>query len=203
MDFTSQKNLAVIEKAMDLMYNPEYVNNQQGKGGIDTHLAFQENKIVFMWGRMHLLEYYRSMEADFGVVPMPKYDEKQDNYFSLVNPYTGVLLGVPKSVQDVEKASIILEALAAESKYTLQPAYYDVVLQRKYVRDEESGEMLDIIFSSRVYDIGGVYSFGNVFLDFITLAAKNDRNVVSYYEKKIGSMEKAINKVVDIFQSMD
>jgi hypothetical protein len=114
-----------------------------------------------------------------------------------------VLLGVPRSADDLDRVSIILEALSAESRYTLQPAYYDVVLQRKYTRDEESGEMLDIIFNSRVYDIGGMYSFGNVFIDFINLAAKLDRNIVSYYEKKLGAMEKAIDKVVEIFQGMD
>ena len=34
------------------------------------------------------------------------------------------------------------------------PAYYDIVLQNKVARDVESQEMLDIIFSSRVIDIG-------------------------------------------------
>ena len=143
------------------------------------------------------------MESNFGIVPIPKYDENQENYHSLVNPFTGVLLGVPKSADDLERVSIILEALAAESKYTLQPAYYDVVLQRKYVRDDESSEMLDIIFGSRVYDIGGFYSFGNITVDFNTLVSKYDTNIMSYYEKRIGQMEKAIDKIVGIFQSME
>jgi len=203
IDFASQKNLAVLDKAMNLLYNTQYVVNQQGTGGFDTHLAFQENKIVFLWGRMHLVEYYRGMESNFGIVPMPKYEEAQEKYYSLVNPYTGVLLGVPRSSSDLDRTSIILEALAAEGKYTLQPAYYNVVLQGKYVRDDESAEMLDIIFGSRVYDIGAVYSFGSVFNDFINLAAKDDRNITSYYDKKIGAMQTAIDKVVAAFQSMN
>ena len=213
IDFASEKNLAILDKVMNLLYNPEYVLNAQAppkggsgdltKGDIIHIQGFEENRILFMWTRMRFVEYFRGMEANFGIIPLPKYDELQENYYSVVNPYTGVLLGVPKSADDFERVSIILEALSAESRYTLQPAYYDVVLQRKFTRDEESGEMLDIIFNSRVYDIGSVYAFGNVFLDFINLAAKNDRNIISYYEKKIGAMEKAINKVVDTFQSMD
>jgi len=203
MSFTDQKNLAIIDKAMNLMYNPEYVVNLHGRDvEFPMHAMFEENKFVFVWIRMRVVEFFRGMEANFGIIPMPKYDEAQKNYYSVVNPYTGVMLGVPKSAQDLERVSIILEALSAESRYTLQPAYYDVVLQRKYMRDDESSEMLDIIFNSRVYDIGGVYSFGNVFIDFIELSRKNDRNVMSYYEKKIGAMEKAIDKVVDTFQSM-
>jgi len=151
---------------------------------------------------MRVVEKFRGMEANFGIVPLPKFDEAQTQYYSVVNPYTGVLLGVPKSVQDLERTSIILEAMAAESRYTLQPAYYDVVLQRKYTRDDESQEMLDIIFGNRIYDIGAVYSFGNVFLDFIALCNKSNRDVVSYYDKKSGAMQKAIDKLVALIDTM-
>ena len=204
MCFTNEKNMAIINKAMDLMYNPEYVINVHGKDiEFPAYTMFEENKFVFMWMRMRVVERFRGMEANFGIIPMPKFDEAQEKYYSVVNPYTGVLLGVPKSAEDLDRVSIILEALSAESTNTLQTAYYDVALQRKYTRDNESSEMLDIIFGSRVYDIGGVYSFGNVFIDFIELSRKNDRNVMSYYDKKIGAMEKSINKVVDAFRSMD
>jgi len=76
-------------------------------------------------------------------------------------------------------------------------------LQRKYVRDNESSDMLDIIFNTRIYDIGSVYSFSNVFLGFIEMAYKSNRDIVSYYDKNIAKMEKAIDKVVTIFQDMD
>jgi len=213
MDFTSQKNLSVISKAMDVMYNPNYVVNGQAppKGGsgdltngnLILNTGFEESRILFMWARIRVVEALRDMNANFGIVPMPKYDETQSRYYSLVNPYTGVLLGVPKSSSDLNRTSIILEALSAESRYTLQPAYYDVTLQRKYARDNESQEMLNIIFSSKIYDIGSIYSFGNVFLDFITLAATQNRDVVSYYEKKSGAMQAAIDKVVNTIQSIN
>jgi hypothetical protein len=203
MDFASQRNLAVLDRAMDILYNQDYVTNQQIPDGLNIRLIFAENRLLFTWGRMHLLEYFRGIDTDFGVVPIPKFDENQQNYHSLVNPFTGVLLGVPKSVDDLEMVSIILEALAAESRYTLQPAYYDVALQRKYIRDEESSEMLDIIFGSRVYDIGGMYSFGDITGDFNALVSRFDRNIVSYYERRSGSMENAINRIVGIFEDMD
>jgi hypothetical protein len=203
MDFVSPKNLAVFEKVTDLMYNPDYVINISGKDHTVGLGMFEENRVLFYWMRMRVVEFFRGMESNFGIIPLPKYDEAQDSYHSVVNPYTGVLLGVPKSAEDLERTSVILEALSAEGRYTLRPAYYDVVLQRKYTRDDESSDMLDIIFNSRVYDIGGVYSFGNVWLDFINLAAKYDKNIVSFYEKKIGAIETAIDKVVTAFQSMD
>jgi len=210
--FVEPKNLDVLDKAMNLLYkntNPGVLNVQKDAGGgqetwrVLYYDGFMNNRALFMWIRMRVVEVFRGMDANFGIMPMPKYDEAQENYRSLVNPYTGVLLGVPKTASSPERTSIILEALSAESKYTLQPAYYDIVLNRKFTRDEESSDMLDIIFSTQVYDIGGVYSFGGVFSDFNGLASKEDRNIASYYDKKIANMEKAIQKVVDQFENMD
>jgi len=212
MDFASQKNLAVLDKAFDLLYNPDYVLfaknipkiGRQADTGLEVYkTGFEENRILFLWARMRVVELFRGMESDFGIIPLPKYEESQDKYYSIVNPFTTALLGVPKNAENLERVSIILEALSAESRYTLKPAYYDVVLQRKYARDDESGEMLDIIFDSRVFDIGGIYSFGNVYRDFMELGTKLDRNVMTFYEKNIGKMETAITKVVDTFRDMD
>ena len=212
MTLTSPRNLTVIEKIMDIMYDKQNVLNVQSDTTMGDnssnwlriyHGAFEENRALFMWVRMRVVEKFRGMDANFGIIPLPKYDENQDNYHSVVNSWSGVLLGVPNSVKDLDRTSIILEAMAAESRYTLQPAYYDVVLQRKFVRDEESSDMLDIIFNSRVYDIGAVYGFGDAFVGFITLCDKSDRNVVSYYEKRQGAMEKAIIKVISVFEDMD
>jgi hypothetical protein len=71
------------------------------------------------------------------------------------------------------------------------------------MRDEESSEMLDIIFSTQVYDIGGVYSFGNVFADFCGIGRRVDRNIMSYYERRIDNMNRAIERVVEQFEAMD
>ena len=213
MDFTTPRNLQVIEKSMDILYNkPNVLNIQADISETGTnnsnwlriyHSTFEESRSLFMWVRMRVVEKFRGMEANFGIIPMPKFDELQENYYSVVNSYTGVLLGVPKTAGDPERTSIILEAMSAESRYTLQPAYYDVVLQRKFARDEESSEMLDIIFGSRTYDIGGVYSFGSVFTEFIGLCNKSNTDIISFYDKKQASMQKAIDKVIGVFEDLD
>lgn len=59
-------------------------------------------------------------------------------------------------------AGAVLEAMAYYSQDTLTKAYYDVTLTNKYFRDEESGDMLDIIFANRTYDIGYIMNVGNL-----------------------------------------
>lgn len=212
MNIMDPRNLAVIDKAMDIMYNKQDVMNIQVDTVMGTntenwlrvyHNVFQESRALFMWVRMRVVEKFRGMDAEFGIIPLPKYDELQENYHSVVNPYTGVMLGVPRNVKNFDRTSIILEALAAESRYTLQPAYYEVVLQRKIARDSESQEMLDIIFDSRVYDIGAIYGFGDAFIGFVGLCDKYDRNMTSFYDKRHGAMERAITKVVEAFSEME
>ena len=71
-----------------------------------------------------------------------------------------MFLCVPMTTSDPERTGIVLEAMAAESMYTVTPAYYDVALKGKYARDEESLDMLDIILESRCYDLGWFYAIG-------------------------------------------
>ncbi|MCL2099153.1 MAG: hypothetical protein FWH24_01785 [Oscillospiraceae bacterium] len=213
MDFAGERNIAVLEKAMNLMYkdtNPSVFNVQSvdaGSGNVTWMAAyyntFEENRALFMWIRMRVVEVFRGMEANFGILPMPKYDENQTSYRSLVNPYTGVMLGVPKSAGELDRTSMILEAISAESKYTLQPAYYEIVLTRQFTRDVESEAMLDIIFGSRIYDIGGVYSFGDVFSGFTDLASRENRDVASYYERRGPAMQTAIDRLVDRIENLE
>lgn len=101
----------------------------------------------------------RSLDVNFGIVPFPKLDENQDQYYTLAEEYSRVF-SVPVTA-DAECSSLILEALSAESVSTVTPAFYDVVLDGKAVRDEESKEMLDIIFANKVFDIGFLGNVAN------------------------------------------
>jgi len=193
--------------AMDLLYNKQDVLNWQalssaGQAAVPQYQSiFTEGRSLFLWARMVVVELIRDSDVNFGIIPMPKLDTNQTSYRSVVNPYTGVMIGVPKTCPDPDRTSAVLEALSCESMYTLQPAYYDQTLQRKMVRDTDSSGMLDIIFGNRIYDIGAVYSFGNCFMDYIALYGKYNTDVASYYAKKQAAMNVAIQKVVQIFQS--
>lgn len=93
----------------------------------------------------------RNMDADFGILPYPKYDEAQKDYLARIEGIE--LTGVPVTA-DTEFVSAIMEAMASESATTVVPAYYDVALKTKMTRDNDSAEMLDIIFENRVFDLG-------------------------------------------------
>ncbi|MCL2159117.1 MAG: hypothetical protein FWH48_06905, partial [Oscillospiraceae bacterium] len=98
-----------------------------------------------------------------------------------------------------EYAGAVSEALAAESYRLTVPAYYDVLLTSKVARDEESTEMIDIIYKGAVYDFA--MNFGNwtpiSFAVSNILGTKKTPDYVSFMEKNEPAFNKQMQKVYD------
>ena len=205
----SDKNITILEKVFEIMNDPfnTYRLHMTYNEGVTNAFVlgqsmFEENRVLYYWIRLRDIEPLRSMEADFGILPIPKWDETQTDYRATVNFHVSACITIPISNSDPERTALFLEALSCKSKYTLQPAYYDISLNGKYVRDEESSEMLDIIFANRVYDIGLIGDFAGVRGTIDTMVDKDDRNFVSQIEKvrpRVETdIEKKITKILDL-----
>ena len=209
LTLNSETAMTALDKAFDLMYAPSAWNlhkelEPRGLPVYDTtERMFMEDRILFYSILLHDVEQFRNMESDFGIIPVPKLTEAQQGYGSAVNRYVGRALAVPVTVTDRERVGTILEALSAESKYTLMPAYYEITLQRKVSRDDESEAMLDIIFGSRIYDIGYIYNFGSYASDIIGMTMKDERNIASLYEKSEAKANKDIEKFIESLQKIE
>jgi len=162
---------------------------------------FADSRGLFMWIRIGDCTNLRTATTDFGILPQPKFDTTQTQYFSSVNPYVASVICVPTSVSDENRAAIILEALSAESKNLVQPAYYDVVLDSKTLRDDDSKQMLDIIFGNRIYDIGDIFylgKMGDIIQD--TMTYKND--VASFIASHQTAAQSDIDKMLAAYASL-
>ena len=162
----------------------------------------QEDRALFSWILMRVVERLRGMETDFGILPLPKLDKAQKDYITNNNPNVGVGVSVPVVASDPERTGMILEDLCAESKYTLQPAYYEINLRGKYARDDESQEMLDILLSNTAYDIGYIYDFGGFGAGMVLWSGMNKKtDYASAFEKAKGKMEKDIEKTIEAYEN--
>jgi hypothetical protein len=130
------------------------------------------------------------MEADFGIVPFPKADENQTRYYAATNGAWPKI--VPNHAPNPERTSIILEALAAESKNVTIPAFVEICLKTKHTRDEESLEMVEIILSSVTEDLGTT-----IFWDSIKGGLLDEvmgrGNFISVIERRSANWEKLLN----------
>ena len=155
--------------------------------------AFMESRLLIAGWALTDINSIRDSKFDFGILPYPKYDESQDGYYSLIS--TGLVpgLSIPVTNNEPEKAGLICEAMAYYSVDTLTAAYYDNALNTRYIRDEESGDMLDIIFASRAYDIGYIYDVGGLGMLIQNMFAQKNTNFASRY----ASMEKSAIAALD------
>ncbi len=161
--------------------------------------AFSEDRVLFMCTGLNRVSMLREMEGDFGLLPIPKYDDAQESYHCLVSIWASNMISVPITAGNPERTSIIIEALSAESKYTLTPAYYDITLKTKSARDEESAAMLDLIFEGRAFELGNMYGWGGLFDVPLALTKSGKTDLVSQIESKIKGAETAMQKTVDAF----
>ncbi len=163
---------------------------------------FMANEILFTYYSVKLSNQLREMDSNYGILPMPKYDEEQEGYHHLIMPDGDSVIGVPTSCGNKELTSLVIEALSAESYYTVYPAFYDVVLMSKFTRDAESQDMLKIIFDTRTYDLGAIYGLGGYHGVLITYAATNygNSNIASLfqtYESKVNDSIDTLNDLID------
>jgi hypothetical protein len=122
---------------------------------------FCQDLYLFHYEGTNIIHQFADMESEFGVVPFPKFDTTQENYYSMY-PVNCAMVAIPNALDNIERTSNIVEDLNYYSNVLLKPAWYDQLLQRRYVRDDESERSLDLILAGRVYDVGMYYNFGGV-----------------------------------------
>jgi len=165
-------------------------------------VVFNTDRGLFYYAGMNRVTLLRNMETDFGIIPPPKFNKEQDGYYVAIHPGCTGSVAIPVTVDNTERAGIIIEALTAESKYTLLPAYYDISLKTKFARDDESSEMLDIIFANRIYDVGQLFGWGNG-EGFFHQLSQNKNTLASYWEKTAPKMQAALEKTMNAFDSLN
>jgi hypothetical protein len=169
------------------------------------HLVmFQNNQALFMNCTFFYLASLRNMESDFGILPFPKYNAQQERYFSRLEGCDLFFAPISASPEDVERTSVILEALASDSAVHLIPVYYELSLRTKFTRDEESAEILDLLFENRVFDLGDT-AWGDRIRDgiFEGMFRGNNRNLVSRLEAIENTVDQLIERTVGAFLSFD
>ncbi|HHX54514.1 MAG TPA: hypothetical protein GX704_06355 [Clostridiales bacterium] len=157
-------------------------------GGVDF---FKNDQTLFYNECMGNIQKLRTMDTDFGIIPSPKYNEEQEEYYHLGgNPY---FMQVPVTTPDLERTGILMEALAYESMKVVPPAFYDIMLTTKIARDNESSKMLDIVFSSLSYYLPVAL---NILENGVTdLIWKNNTDFASFFAKNESKISAAIEDI--------
>ena len=154
----NEKAISFIQHLVDVTNADPYVyyDTSTNPDNAATDIKFEDGDCLFLQTRINSIEKYRSMNDDFGIVPSPKYDETQEEYITRTT--VGEIAVLPRSydAERAENIGILLEAMAFNSQQNIVPTYKEVLLQTKYARDEDSSEMLDLVFNGVSFDFGNV-----------------------------------------------
>lgn len=136
-----------------------------------------------------------------GILPMPMFDEQQEDYYTFSHINWSSVTSIPKvlSTESVEEVGYILEDMAYLSQRDVFPVYYEVNLKaRRAEGDPNSAEMLDIMFKTLNVDLGNVLanaSFDAVYV-LRDLVQNKGTDIVSKFEVKAPVYTAYVNKLV-------
>ena len=193
--------LAVFEKIFSVCNdNNAWYNTTDGSNeATQYHTMFRNNQGLFLVTMFYYIESLRDMDYDFGILPFPKFDEQQADYYSRISFFDTSV--IPVTVPDSEMSSIVLEALSCESFNNVIPAYKDVALKSKFARDEDSSEMIDIILEHRIIDFGDSYFQGTIRDGFVAgMFIKNDHNLASAVKTRTKTTNKTLEKMIAAYE---
>ena len=165
---------------------------------------FKADHVLFLGTMLGPIGGLRDMEHEFGVVPMPKLDEQQESYGEYVSNGWCTAYAIPMTNGDPARTGMILDAICGFSNETLRVALYDVLFGAKFVRDEESVKMLDIIFVSKSYDWAVDFTWGGSYQTLYNGIYENKQNnFVSSTAKTMKLLKKGIEKLVESVERLN
>ena len=158
---------------------------------------FRDGQIMFHINQLLLSFELRSMNTDFAILPLPKYDETQANYGSVISPWWSTFTVIPITCTDTGRTGVILEAMGYYSQKYVLPAYYDITVTNKLIRDDDSIEMMNIMFNNRQYDLSYYYDWGGLNSLITGVSSSGDPGkIVSTLEKNEPKINSAIQKTL-------
>ena len=156
-------------------------------------------RALFYYASLDNAQVMRDYDFDFGILPMPKYNDAQEEYWCYLNAHNPCGSSIPVTA-DKDGSALMLQVRAAYSEQEVIPAYYDVCLTGKSLRDAESEEMLDIIFKHWRGDLGDAYAWGSI-AGKLTDAINAGTGLASVLASNKDAVAAAIQKTTEAYKS--
>ena len=194
----------VIDKIVNIMFTSDALSRYVCMSGTtknisqyqdEWHGVFLSGHALFYFEPIGSLKKLRDMDDEFGIVPFPKYDEAQQDYITYIANYAA-MCGIPVTTSDAARTGTILENLCAYSFGDLREAYVDTTLNFKYIRDEESKEMLNLILTSGRFNLCDLLSVTAVKDAVASSATAGKSDIASVVAKTMKVADKMLEKAL-------
>ena len=200
----------LMEEYTTLFYDKENtynysMRNSQNEYDTVRKMIFDNGQALFYTTLFTTVPKHRDSATNFGIIPYPKFTETQSDYGHYISATHSQMMCIEAIHPDLDMVSMIVEDLAYYSKKTVTPAYYDDTLIGRQVRDDESVAMLDIIFASRVFDVGIYYKIGadqTIAANLTALLTSGQNTFASRYQSFAGPSQTMIDRINEQYDSL-
>ena len=175
----------------------------QGDDAVIREMFGNGRSLFYAEVLMHAQTMRTGYEVTFGIIPMPKYNADQENYYQYSTGRNTTVICFPhtRTGDGLDMGTFMVEAMAIESVESVTPAYYDICLKGRYADDAESGAMLDIITASVATDLAEVFGWGR-FNSTIQSAITAGTPISSILKKNALAAEKIMKNTINDFKKL-
>lgn len=174
-------------------------NSYLNHGSSSTHSyswdVFKDDRALFCDTALSKIGLFlKDMESPYGILPLPKANEDQENYAS----YTGRIIPmtcVSKVVSEPQRAGNIIEALCTVSYDRVTPDTFAIVTKLQNAHDADSGEMIDIAIRNKFFDPVHWYEIVGYHEMSEVLLRENSTNISSYLRSYSDPAKKELNTI--------
>ncbi|MCL2099399.1 MAG: hypothetical protein FWH24_03055, partial [Oscillospiraceae bacterium] len=201
LDAETEKLSTLVGNVYDLLYNNTGVIVFDLYTGEKVMPMFKNGQTLIAPVLFdNIVQNFRDMEADYSIVPYPKYNEPQDKYYSRIQDGVSFLC-VPVSCDKTEMVGAFMEAMGSESYKNLTPVYFDIAMKVKYARDEISSKMLDIVREGSYLNFASIYNtrIGTPWNMLRDLMHAQNSNFASWYERNERTVTNEIEQIIKDF----
>ena len=143
-----------LDKFFDICDSPAFM---MGAYSGDIYYPLTNENTLFFAAS---LDSYKRIELEddtYCVIPMPKLDDKQQEYRTLTRDVTE-LWCVPKVSEDPEIGGLLIEAISSSDYRLMAPKFFDKDFKYRYSSNENGVKIFDLIRTSFVTEFGSVWS---------------------------------------------
>ena len=174
--------------------------------GFDYGKMLEGGRMLFCTPCTSFLPEFREYEYDFGVLPMPKENEMQENYISYAQPWVVSVPYVPvTNVGDtLAMSGVLIDAMAAYGYEKVRPVIYEDVICLKNTRDEASAKIVDMIFDTITIDAAVCVGLDGFYRQLQKLFCENlgKQEISSLYAANKESVDSFFVKLENQFREM-
>ena len=156
---------------------------------------FGGDRILFCLSGLRTSDLLKNMKSDYGIVPLPKYDAEQSEYYSNIDSNFSWLT-IPVTNQRMDFISCVLEYMAYASTDTVNYAFYDKVMKGQRASDPDTTRMLEMIRGTMLYD----FAINNDIGVMSTISnSVSKRTLTSSFASNERSIQRKLQNIIEQF----